>query len=266
MYSSIALSSVAAADLARAGPAPAAPGGPGHDTLLPAAGTGQARRPAGALPVAAHRLLAAAPAGVPPMQFCPRCATPLSLVHTGGRDRPTCRSCGYIFFGEFSIGVGGVVLRGGKALLIRRGHEPGRGWWQIPGGYAEADEEVVDAVEREVLEEAGIPARVVDVLGFRHSVGGPGSIGGPSTNVYIIFRLEPLDDREPSFDQDEITGVGYFSLEEIYANGRVQNLSIWGIETALLGASGLQTIHRNPDPRRPGWRLFGLPGRRFPGA
>ncbi|MCC6629721.1 MAG: NUDIX hydrolase [Chloroflexi bacterium] len=200
------------------------------------------------------------------MEYCPRCAAPLVAVLTGGRERPTCAACNYIFFGEFSVGVGGVVLRDGKALLIRRGHEPGRGWWQIPGGYAEADEEVVDAVEREVLEEAGIPARVVDVLGFRHSVGGRGSIGGPSTNVYIMFRLEPLDDRAPTFDQDEITGVGYFSPDEIAANDRVQNLSIWGIQTALAGGAGLHTIHRNPDPARPGWRLFGLPGQRFPNA
>src|SRR5688572_11157216 len=120
------------------------------------------------------------------MQFCPRCAASLALIANGGRDRPTCLACGYIFFGEFSLGVGGVVLRDGKALLIRRGHEPGRGWWQIPGGYAEADEEVVHAVEREVLEEAGIAAQVVDVLAFRHSVGGQGSIGGPSTNIYIM--------------------------------------------------------------------------------
>jgi ADP-ribose pyrophosphatase YjhB (NUDIX family) len=200
------------------------------------------------------------------MEYCPRCAAPLIAQPNGGRDRPTCSACGYVFFGEFSVGVGGVVLRDGKALLIRRGHEPGRGWWQIPGGYAEADEEVVDAVEREVLEEAGIPARVVDVLGFRHSVGGRGSIGGPSTNIYIMFRLEPIDDCLPACDQDEITGVGFYSLDEIYANGRVQNLSIWGIETALQGQRGLDTIHRNPDPARPGWRLFGLPGRAFPGV
>lgn len=192
------------------------------------------------------------------MQFCPKCATSLQVIHNGGRDRPTCTACGYIFFGEFSVGVGGVVLRDGKALLIRRGHEPGRGWWQIPGGYAEADEEVVLAVEREILEEAGVAATVTDVIAFRHSVGGQGSIGGPSTNVYIMFRLTPIDDREPSCDNDEITGAAYYSLDEIRAMERVQNLSIWGIETALAVPVGFQPVRWNTDPQRPGWRLFGI--------
>jgi ADP-ribose pyrophosphatase YjhB (NUDIX family) len=180
------------------------------------------------------------------------------LVPNGGRDRPSCAACHYTFFGEFSIGVGGVVILDGKALLIKRGHEPGRGWWQIPGGYAEVDEEVVEAVEREVLEEAGVPARVMDVIAFRHSVGGQGSIGGPSTNIYIMFRLQPLDDRAPTCDDDEITGAGYYSLEEIRAMERVQSMSTWGIETALAVPQGLTTVRFNTDAARPGWRLFGL--------
>ena len=195
------------------------------------------------------------------MEYCPRCGGKLEPRHEGGRERPACAACGYIFFGEFSIGVGGVVLRDGKALLIRRGHEPGRGWWQIPGGYAEFDEEVAAAVVREVAEESGVRAKVVDVLGFRHSVGGKGSIGGPSTNVYIVFRLAPLDpdDHVPCGDGDEITGAGYFSLEEIAAMERVQNLTKWCIERALTERGGLVPARMNGDPMRPGWTLFGLP-------
>lgn len=190
------------------------------------------------------------------MKFCPHCATELILVPNGGRDRPSCPACHYIFFGEFSIGVGGVVIRDGKALLIRRGLEPGRGWWQIPGGYAEHDEPVTDAVVREVYEEAGVKARVLDVLGFRHSIGG--SIGGPSTNVYIMFRLEPLEG-EPRCDGEEVTGAGYFSLAEIMQMERVQSLSKWAITQALTGRRGFVPAQASTDPARPGWTLFGLP-------
>jgi len=191
------------------------------------------------------------------MKFCPRCAAELILKMEGGRDRPACPSCSFISFGDFSIGCGGVVIRDGKALLIRRGHEPGRGWWQIPGGYVEHDEVVTDAVEREVLEEAGVTARVVDVLGLRHSVGGKGSIGGPSSNVYIMFRLEPISG-EPHGDGDEITGADYFSLDEIAANDRVQGLSKFAINKALSGLPGFEPAQTGTDPTRPGWVLFGL--------
>src|SRR5437773_11961442 len=87
------------------------------------------------------------------LAFCPRCASELSSRHDGGRERVACPSCSYVFFGDFSIGVGGVVIRDGRALLIRRGQEPRRGWWQIPGGYVEHDEQFDAAVVRERSEE-----------------------------------------------------------------------------------------------------------------
>lgn len=193
------------------------------------------------------------------MKYCPRCSAELATRLEGGRDRVACPSCSYLFFGDFSIGCGGVVIRDGKALLIRRGHEPGRGWWQIPGGYVEHDEVITNAVEREVLEEAGVQAQVVDVLGLRHSVGGAGSIGGPSSNVYVMFRLQPIAG-EPVCDGNEVTGAGYFSMEEIAAMDRVQGLSKFAIEKALAGRTGFVPAQAGTDPARPGWVLFGLDG------
>ena len=194
------------------------------------------------------------------MKFCPRCGGPLALRVNGGRERPHCGAagCGYIFFGEFSIGCGGVVIRDGRALLIQRGINPGRGSWQIPGGYVEADEEVAEAVVRECSEEAGVTAEVVDVLGFRHSIGGQGSIGGPSTNIYVVFRLRPVAG-EPVSDGEETLAAGYFTLEEIKAMDRVQSLSRWAIQRALQGGTGFAQAHRAPELTRPGWALFGVP-------
>ncbi|MGH2354943.1 MAG: NUDIX domain-containing protein, partial [Chloroflexota bacterium] len=194
------------------------------------------------------------------MKFCPRCATPLEMRPNGGRDRLHCPAseCGFIFFGDFSIGCGGVVIRDGKALLIQRGQNPGKGSWQIPGGYVEADEEVAEAVVRECMEEACITAEVVDVLGFRHSIGGQGSIGGPSTNIYVVFRLRPIAG-EPTCDGVETAAAGYFSLEEIERMERVQTLSKWAIQRALESGSGFVPAYRGTDLTRPGWALFGVP-------
>jgi ADP-ribose pyrophosphatase YjhB (NUDIX family) len=133
------------------------------------------------------------------MRYCPQCTQPLIMREEGGRERLACpdTSCGFVHFGNFSIGCGGVVMRDGRALLVQRGWEPFAGAWQIPGGYVEHDEPVTIAVEREVLEEAGITARARDAIAFRHSIGG--SIGGPSTNIYIVFRLDYIDG-EPNAD------------------------------------------------------------------
>jgi ADP-ribose pyrophosphatase YjhB (NUDIX family) len=204
------------------------------------------------------------------LKFCPKCGSSLEWRPNGGRDRPHCTGdeCGYIFFGDFSIGCGGVVTKdvavgtgGGsvkKALLVQRGQNPGKGSWQIPGGYVEADEDIAEAVVRECWEEAGIRAKVVDVLGFRHAIGG--GIGGPSTNIYVVFRLE-LDDEndEPRCDGDEISAAGYFTLDEIEQMLRAQSLSKWAIQRALECGPGLVQAHRSSEILRPGWALFGLP-------
>ncbi len=54
------------------------------------------------------------------------------------------------------IGVGAIVVRDGQVLLIRRGSEPGRGLWSIPGGRLELGETITDAARREVKEECSI--------------------------------------------------------------------------------------------------------------
>jgi len=54
------------------------------------------------------------------------------------------------------VGVGGVVIHRGRALLIRRGSEPLKGEWSIPGGMLELGEELAAGVRRELKEETGL--------------------------------------------------------------------------------------------------------------
>jgi 8-oxo-dGTP diphosphatase len=62
------------------------------------------------------------------------------------------------------IGVGGVVIADGRALLIRRGHPPLEGEWSIPGGTLEVGETLLEGVRRELSEETGCQVRVLDLV------------------------------------------------------------------------------------------------------
>ena len=58
------------------------------------------------------------------------------------------------------VGVGGVVIADGRALLIRRGHPPLEGEWSIPGGKVEWGETLAEAALRELREETGVEAEL----------------------------------------------------------------------------------------------------------
>ena len=62
------------------------------------------------------------------------------------------------------VGVGGVVIEEGRALLIRRGSEPLLGQWSIPGGTLELGETLVEGTERELQEETGLVVRILDLI------------------------------------------------------------------------------------------------------
>jgi len=62
------------------------------------------------------------------------------------------------------VGVGGVVLLGDRAVLIRRGNPPRQGEWSIPGGKLELGETLAEGVRRELLEEIGLAVEVGDLI------------------------------------------------------------------------------------------------------
>jgi mutator protein MutT len=62
------------------------------------------------------------------------------------------------------VGVGGVVVREGRVLLIRRGKEPLLGRWVVPGGTVELGETLESALVREMEEETGLLVEPLEVL------------------------------------------------------------------------------------------------------
>lgn len=57
------------------------------------------------------------------------------------------------------VGVGVIVIKDNKLLLIKRGVAPSKGLWAIPGGSVELGETLQETAEREIMEETGLTIR-----------------------------------------------------------------------------------------------------------
>jgi 8-oxo-dGTP diphosphatase len=55
-------------------------------------------------------------------------------------------------------------MHDGKILLVKRGSEPGKGKWSIPGGIVELGETVKETTVREVKEETDLDVEVEDLI------------------------------------------------------------------------------------------------------
>jgi ADP-ribose pyrophosphatase YjhB (NUDIX family) len=113
-------------------------------------------------------------AGVPPwiaasLNFCSRCGSALvfGLVEGEDRERLACGACGHVVYVNPRLVVTVLpITDAGEIVLIRRGIEPGKGWWAQPGGFLEIDETVNQAAIRETFEETRLLVAPGELVGI----------------------------------------------------------------------------------------------------
>lgn len=113
--------------------------------------------------------------------------------------------CGHVHFLDPKLAAGVIATQGGKALLVQRKHNPGKGLWTFPGGFVNRGEVVAQAAAREAREEAGVEVRVGPLLGVYSIQDNP---------IVVVVYLADILRGEPR-PLDETLAVKLAGPEEI---------------------------------------------------
>ena len=149
-------------------------------------------------------------------KFCPRCSAPAEV------DFPhsiACGECGYCaYYNPKPVACALTTTRAGKVILLRRGFEPGKGLWTIPGGFVDLGESVEQAAVREAMEELKIK---VELTGF------VGVYSRPDDRIVLLVHSAITDDA-PQLT-DEATEILIVDPSEI----PWEDLAFWSTAEAL---------------------------------
>jgi 8-oxo-dGTP diphosphatase len=99
--------------------------------------------------------------------FCPACGGELrsKTLKSQEPSRLVCSQCGYVFYLDPKVVACSIVEVDDRIVLLKRGIEPQKGKWVMPGGYVDRGEEVKAAAIRETEEECGLKTRIRELHG-----------------------------------------------------------------------------------------------------
>ena len=158
------------------------------------------------------------------LHHCPRCGKPPRI------DFPrsiTCPHCGYgAFYNPKPVAAVIPITDDDEILLMRRGFEPRRGHWSLPGGFVDLGETVETAAAREVHEELNLRVQITQLVGVYSRA--------EDRTVVVVYAAAARG--TPSITEEALEVRAFAPIDIPW-----QDLAFWSEETALQDYLGLRS-------------------------
>ena len=142
---------------------------------------------------------------------CPACGS-VKFIQNNVKSK-RCESCGFVYYINPSAAVASfIVNEQGELLVCKRGKEPEKGTWDLPGGFVDGNESAEEAISREIFEELQTKVTEATYLFSLPNEYEYNKLTVPTLDMFFECKLENLDNLNPS---DDVEDCFFVPLNEI---------------------------------------------------
>jgi 8-oxo-dGTP diphosphatase len=143
------------------------------------------------------------------VKHCIRCGTALvEKIYHDNHMHKVCPACDWAFFPDPKVAAAVLVFIDKKVLLVKRLFDPMQGFWTLPAGFVNANEDPARAAERECKEETGLEVKTGEVA---HIITGRDHPRG--ADIVLVYKAEWISGEVQA--QDDAQDAGFFGMDEL---------------------------------------------------
>ncbi|WP_087025201.1 NUDIX hydrolase [Thaumasiovibrio subtropicus] len=143
--------------------------------------------------------------------FCPRCGA--STFERESLKSFLCKACGFTYFQNAATAVAAIIIAEGEMLIAERAREPGKGMWDLPGGFVDYDEPLETALQRELQEELGWHTDILQYIGSQPNVYPYKGITYHTCDCFFLVELDAKPEHLKA--NDDVASLRWVAIEEI---------------------------------------------------